>query len=117
MQLRFPPNLRVGTSSWSTTDWCGTFYPESIEPADMIAAYARQLSTVEIDSTWYRMPSRSMVDAWNARTPAGFVFSAKVPRVISHEKYLEDCEAEVNEFVSAMSRLGDKLGPLVLQFP
>ncbi len=117
MQVRFPPNLHVGTSSWSTADWCGSFYPESIEPADMIAAYSRQLSTVEIDSTWYRMPGKSMVDGWNARTPAGFVFSAKVPRVISHDKYLEDCAAEVAEFVEVMSRLGDKLGPLVLQFP
>lgn len=117
MRVHFPTNLRVGTSSWSSTDWRGTFYPESIKPADMISAYAQQLSTVEIDSTWYQMPSRSMVDAWDARTPAGFVFSAKVPRVISHEKQLEDCEAELNEFVSVMSRLGNKLGPLVLQFP
>lgn len=83
----------------------------------MISVYARQLTTVEIDSTWYSIPSRSMVDAWNARTPAGFIFSAKVPRVISHEKYLDGCEAELNEFVAAMSRLGDKLGPMVLQFP
>jgi len=98
-------------------DWCGAFYPASIEPADMISAYAQQLMTVEIDSTWYHMPSWSMVDSWNARTPAGFVFSAKVPRVISHEKYLDGCEAELTEFVAAMSRLGDKLGPMVLQFP
>jgi uncharacterized protein YecE (DUF72 family) len=113
---QFPKNLLVGTSSWSSMDWRGTFYPESIAPADMIGAYARQLATVEIDSTWYQMPSRSMVEAWHARTPAGFVFSAKVPRVISHEKYMEGCEEELNQFVSTMSLLGDKLGPMVLQF-
>jgi len=117
MQMQFPTYLRVGTSSWSSMDWRGTFYPQSIEPADMISAYAQQLSTVEIDSTWYHMPSRAMVDAWDARTPAGFIFSAKVPRVISHEKYLEGCEAELAQFVATMSRLGDKLGPMVLQFP
>ncbi len=83
----------------------------------MIAAYAQKLATVEIDSTWYQMPTKSMVDAWDARTPPGFVFSAKVPRVISHEKYLEDCRAELNQFVNVMSRLGSKLGPMVLQFP
>ncbi len=83
----------------------------------MIAAYARQLSTVEIDSTWYQMPSKAMIEAWDARTPAGFVFSAKVPRVISHDKYLEGCEAELNQFVTAMSGLGEKLGPMVFQFP
>lgn len=83
----------------------------------MIAAYAQHLSTVEIDSTWYQMPTKVMVEAWDARTPSGFIFSAKVPRVISHEKYLEGCAAELNQFVTVMSRLGDKLGPLVLQFP
>ena len=117
MQISFPSNLHVGTSSWSTTDWCGSFYPHSIEPVEMITEYAKQFSTVEIDSSWYRMPSMSMVDAWNVRTPSGFIFSAKVPRVITHDKYLEGCEEEINQFVSVMSRLGEKLGPLVFQFP
>ena len=83
----------------------------------MIRAYAQQLPTVEIDATWHHMPSRTMVDAWKSRTPARFVFSAKVPKVISHEKYLENCDADLKEFLSVMSRLEDKLGPLVLQFP
>jgi uncharacterized protein YecE (DUF72 family) len=117
MKTDFPANLHVGTSSWSTTDWCGSFYPESIAPGEMIAAYARHFSTVEIDATWYHMPSRTMVESWDARTPPGFVFSAKVPRVITHEKVLEGCEAELNQFTTTMSRLGDKLGPLVFQFP
>ena len=117
IDVRFPPNLLVGTSSWSTRDWCGSFYPESIEPGDMIRSYARQLRTVEIDATWHHMPSRNMVEAWKSRTPTGFVFSAKVPKIISHEKYLEDCEAELTEFLTIMSPLEEKLGPLVLQFP
>src|SRR5512136_105725 len=100
MSMKLPPNLFVGTSSWSTTDWCGAFYPESIEPEDMIRVYSSKLRTVEIDSTWYRMPSRKMVENWRSRTPEGFVFSAKVPQMISHEKYLEGCEAELKEFVS-----------------
>jgi uncharacterized protein YecE (DUF72 family) len=114
---RFPANLHVGTSSWSSPDWCGGFYPEGIDPSEMIRAYADRLSTVEIDSTWYRIPTRSMVDAWNERTPADFIFSAKVPRIITHDKYLTDCASELNQFVSVMERLGDKLGPMVLQFP
>ena len=117
MKIAFPSNLLVGTSSWSSKDWCGTFYPESIQPEEMISAYARQLSTVEIDATWYRMPGPAVVDSWRARTPPGFVFSAKVPRIISHDKYLEGCEEEMNQFVRIMSRLGDKLGPMILQFP
>jgi uncharacterized protein YecE (DUF72 family) len=117
MQLRFPPNLLVGTSSWSSPDWCGAFYPESTQPGDMITVYSSKLPTVEIDSTWYHMPSRKMVETWKSRTPDGFIFSAKVPKVISHDKYMEGCQAELNEFVSVMEGLGDRLGPLVLQFP
>ncbi len=83
----------------------------------MLQVYSSKLRTVEIDSTWYRMPSPKMVDTWKARTPDGFIFSAKVPRVISHDKYLEGCEAELNEFISVMSGLGEKLGPMILQFP
>jgi uncharacterized protein YecE (DUF72 family) len=117
MEISFPQNLLVGTSSWSSPDWCGTFYPENTPPADMIAVYSRKLHTVEIDATWHSMPTRTMVEAWKSRTPAGFVFSAKVPKVISHDKYLQDCDADVRTFLSVISGLGDKLGPLVLQFP
>ncbi len=116
-KFQFPPTMRVGTSSWSSPDWCGTFYPESIEPGEMIRAYAAKLPTVEIDSTWYAMPNSRMVDSWKSRTPEGFIFSAKVPKVISHDKYMEDCQSELNEFLSAISRLEGRLGPLVFQFP
>ncbi len=83
----------------------------------MIRAYSHLLPTVEIDATWHRMPNQAMVDAWKSRTPAGFIFSAKVPKTISHDKYLQDCESDLTEFVSVMSRLEEKLGPLVFQFP
>jgi uncharacterized protein YecE (DUF72 family) len=112
-----PENLFIGTSSWSSKDWCGSFYPETISPSEMIAVYAQKLGTVEIDATWHRMPTPTMVNAWKSRTPDSFLFSAKVPRVISHDKYLEDCESELKHFLSVMSPLGEKLGPLVLQFP
>jgi len=117
MPTRFPSNLLVGTSSWSSPDWCGSFYPDRIEPGEMIQVYSSKLPTVEIDSTWYHMPSRKMIETWKSRTPDGFIFSAKAPKVISHDKYLEGCEAELNEFISVMSGLGDRLGPMILQFP
>ncbi len=117
MHIQFPSALRVGTSSWSSRDWCGPFYPNPIAPAEMIGFYATRFDTVEIDSTWHGMPSPGTVDGWNARTPKGFVFSAKVPRVITHDNYLEGCEQELATFLGTMSRLGEKLGPLVLQFP
>jgi len=112
MTESLPSNLFVGTSSWSSRDWCGSFYPDAIEPGQMIAYYAGEYRTVEIDSTWHYMPNQAMVNAWRERTPAGFVFSAKVPKVISHEKYLEDCEEDLNRclFQQPLRRLRPRIG-------
>ncbi len=112
-----PSNLHVGTSSWSNVDWYDVFYPKGLAPAEFIGYYAQYFDTVEIDTTFYRPPTRANVAAWAKRTPKGFVFSAKVPQVITHEKGLEDCGQEFQEFITTMDGLGDKLGPLVFQFP
>ena len=111
------PNLRLGTSSWSSEDWVGTFYPPGTPPADFLGAYARHSDTVEVDSTYNRIPSESMVRNWFARTPPGFTFAAKFPQVITHEKVLRDCREEAANFLCTMSLLEDRLGPLLLQFP
>jgi uncharacterized protein YecE (DUF72 family) len=113
----FPEGLHVGTSSWSSDDWKGSFYSGDAKPAEYITQYAAQLPTVEIDATFYRIPAESMVEGWRKKTPEGFLFAAKIPQVITHEKYLEDCEFEFNLFLERMSLLGDRLGPLVFQFP
>jgi len=110
------PPLRIGTSSWSAPSWEGPFYPKGTLPADYLPFYASEFDTVEVDATFYRTPSARMVDAWHDRTPAGFVFAAKIPRVITHEKMLVGCEEEMGEFLKVMDRLGDKLGPLLFQF-
>lgn len=112
-----PDNLRLGTSSWSEKDWVGPFYPAGTKPADFIRFYATQFSTVEIDATFYRMPTEKNVDAWARRTPDGFRFAAKTPRIITHDKVLVDALDEMCQFVDIMSRLEDKLGVLLLQFP
>jgi uncharacterized protein YecE (DUF72 family) len=109
--------LRLGTSSWSSQDWVGVFYPPATAPADFISEYAKHFDTVEVDSTFYRAPSPAMVRNWAARTPSGFLVAAKFPQVITHEKVLLDCSSELSEFLTTMDLLGDKLGPLVLQFP
>jgi len=108
--------LRLGTSSWSAESWAGVFYPSGTRPADYLAHYATHFETVEIDATFYRIPSESMVDGWRDKTPPGFLFAAKIPQVITHEKFLEGCGEELGSFLRVMERLGDKLGPLLLQF-
>jgi len=88
-----------------------------MRPADYLAFYAEHFHTVEVDSTFYACPSARTVSNWAARTPEGFIFSVKVPRVITHEKALVDCDADLKQFLDAMDILAGKLGPVVFQFP
>ena len=110
------PLIRLGTSAFTAAGWPGSFYPDGLKPADYLSYYATQFDTVELDNTFYRTPSESTVRGWNAKTPPGFIFAAKVPQVITHEKVLVDCEKELAQFLKAMDLLGDKLGPLLFQF-
>ena len=84
--------VRLGTSSWSCKDWIGTVYPRGSAPKDFLGVYAERYDTVEVDSTWYRSPTEYLVRKWVRDTPEGFLFSAKVPRTITHEKALVDCQ-------------------------
>ncbi len=108
--------LRIGASSWSAPSWEGVFYPHGTPPGKFIEYYARRFDTVEIDATFYGTPDARTVDGWRDKTPPGFLFAAKVPQVITHEKLLEGCRDEMLEFVRVMERLGDRLGPMLLQF-
>ena len=108
--------LRIGASSWSAESWEGPFYPPGTSPSDYLAHYASEFDTVEIDATFYRTPTERIVDGWRDKTPTGFLFAAKVPQVITHEKLLENCGDELGAFLRVMARLGDKLGPLLFQF-
>src|SRR5882762_6750098 len=109
-------SLYIGTSAFTAAGWEGTFYPRGTKPADFLSYYATKFNSVEIDSTFYRSPSKSTVQGWESKTPPGFSFAAKVPQLITHENVLVDCDAEFKEFVKTMDLLGDKLGPLLLQF-
>lgn len=109
--------LYLGTSSWTADGWVGSFYPEGTKQADFLPYYAQHFNTVEIDSTFYRVPTAQTVANWRERTPDGFLFAAKVPQIITHEKTLVDAEDDLKTFLSVMDGLGDKLGPLLFQFP
>ena len=109
--------IRLGTSSWTGDGWVGSFYPAASKPQDFLPLYAERFDTVEIDSTFYRIPAASTVRQWRERTPDGFIFAAKIPQIITHEKMLLDAEDDLAAFLRVMDVLGDKLGPLLLQFP
>jgi uncharacterized protein YecE (DUF72 family) len=109
--------IRLGTSAFTAAGWPGTFYPEDAKPAEYLSYYAREFDTVEVDSTFYRAPSPNTVRGWYEKTPPNFIFAAKVPQEITHEKVLVDCEADLNRFLGAMDQLREKLGPLLFQFP
>lgn len=117
-----------GTSSWSEKSWKGVFYPRELKSADWLGWYSTQFPSVEADSTYYAIPPRERVRGWATRTVDGFVMSAKFPRSIVHggesEKpdgarvlAWEHVGADTERFVDTLRILGDKLGPLVLQFP
>jgi uncharacterized protein YecE (DUF72 family) len=108
--------LYGGTSAFTAAGWEGTFYPPGTKPVDFLSYYATKFNTVEVDSTFYRTPSKATVLGWDSKTPKGFVFATKVPQVIKHEKVLVDCEPEFKQFMEAMDILGEKLGPLLFQF-
>ncbi len=111
------PGLLLGTSSFTADGWQGSFYPPGMQTGNFLSYYATQFKTVEIDSTYYGTPSAATVTNWYERTPPDFIIAAKVPQIITHEKMMVNCEAEFDEFIGRMHLLGEKLGPLLLQFP
>jgi uncharacterized protein YecE (DUF72 family) len=109
-------SIRLGTSAFTAAGWPGTFYPKNLKAADYLSFYAEHFDAVEVDSTFYGTPRVSTVQSWNAKTPQGFLFAAKMPQEITHKKVLKDCDAEFKTFLTTMDTLGEKLGPLLFQF-
>ncbi len=112
-----PSLLHLGTSGWSYEDWKGTFYPSDLAQTQRLEYYTTQFNTVEVDSTFYGIPPRSRVENWARVAPAQFEFAVKVPKVITHDKALVDCDSEMREFLAVIDSLGDRLGPILFQFP
>jgi len=112
--------LRFGTSGWSYDEWLGVFYETASE--SKLAAYAKVFNTAEIDSSFYRAPTKGMVLGWLRYTPEDFVFAAKVPQTVTHDRRIDvgkRAEEDVRSFCELMDPLNDagKLGPLLLQLP
>ena len=102
---------------WSYKFWVGKLYPEGTKPAQYLAEYAKAMNSVEIDATFYRIPSVSTVETWRDSVPAEFRFSAKFPRTVTHAPGLAYDAERLEIFLRHIEVLGGKLGPLLLQFP
>ncbi|MCW4001446.1 MAG: DUF72 domain-containing protein [Candidatus Bathyarchaeota archaeon] len=112
-----PPKLHLGTIGWSYTFWKGNFYPAKTASKDFLGYYAGQFGTVEVDSTFYRIPTEQTIRSWGSQTPKGFLFSFKFPQLITHIRQLRDCQVQTASFLSRLEPLGDRVGALLLQFP
>jgi uncharacterized protein YecE (DUF72 family) len=109
-------DLFIGTQGFAFKDWVGPFFPGGTPAGRYLEWYSHQFRTVEIDSTFYGIPKPATVANWRERTPQGFRFAAKFPQAITHHKMLVDCDELTDTYVKTMRGLGDKLGPLLLQF-
>jgi len=109
--------INVGTSGYGYKEWKGRFYPEKISPKDMLRFYSERLTTVEINNTFYHMPTKNVLVSWAEQVPAGFLFALKAPQVITHMKQLRNVGEETDYLFRTLSVLEKKLGPILFQFP
>lgn len=109
--------LRIGTSGWHYKHWVGTFYPERTAASKMLAYYQERFDTVELNNTFYRLPTQSALENWRDSTPAGFCFAAKGSRFLTHMKKLKDPEQGLERYFGAVDVLENKLGPVLFQLP
>jgi uncharacterized protein YecE (DUF72 family) len=109
--------LYLGCPIWAFRGWVGNFYPEKTKPSDYLYEYARRLTAIEGNTTFYAVPADKTIEQWAAATPATFRFCFKIPKAISHAGTLADRIPAAQEFVRVMSQLGERLGPMFLQLP
>jgi uncharacterized protein YecE (DUF72 family) len=109
--------VRVGTSGWHYPHWQGPYYPQDLPADHWLAHYARELSTVEVNGTFYRLPEATTLAAWREQTPEGFLFSIKASRTITHMRKLRNCAEPLGLLLARARLLGPKLGPLLFQLP
>jgi len=111
--------ILIGTSGYNYPEWKGSFYPADLPAAKMLLYYASRFDTVEINYTFYRMPTPKLVAGWCAQVPEGFRFTLKAPRRITHDKRLRpaDVAESLRGFMTAAGELGPRMGALLFQLP
>lgn len=109
--------IRAGTSGFSYRQWRGSFYPRELPADRYLSYYATRLETVEVNNTFYRMPSRALLEGWRGAVPPGFSFVLKAPQRITHRKRLHGVSEDLGFFLETAAALGPGLGPLLFQLP
>lgn len=112
-----PGEVRVGTSGWSYDHWDGPFYPDDLPSSERLRFYASRFSTVEINATFYRLPTEEAVASWRHAVPEGFLFAVKGSRFITHYRKLESAEESIRSFLDRVSGLGESLAVVLWQLP
>jgi uncharacterized protein YecE (DUF72 family) len=109
--------IQIGTSGWHYKHWLGNFYPAGTTGAEMFDWYARHFHTVEINNSFYRLPSAKTFDSWRESSPRKFCFAVKASRFTTHMKKLKDPKSSSEKFFLVAERLEEKLGPILFQLP
>jgi uncharacterized protein YecE (DUF72 family) len=111
------PRIWVGTSGWQYADWRGRLYPRALPQTRWLECYAESFPTVELNNSFYRLPSEQAFHAWARRTPPGFVMAVKASRFITHVRRLREPRDPVRLLWSRTDALGDRRGPVLFQLP
>jgi uncharacterized protein YecE (DUF72 family) len=109
--------IHIGTSGWHYDHWRGPFYPKNLASAELLKFYQQKFHTVEINNSFYRLPSEKALIEWREAVPAGFIFAVKGSRFITHMKKLQDPEKSIAPFIARVPLLEDRLGPILFQLP
>ena len=109
--------VHIGTSGWHYKHWCGPYYEEKLPTSKMLACYYKDFDTVEINNSFYRLPSDEAFANWREQTPPGFCFAVKASRFITHMKKLKDPENALENLIPRAEKLREKLGPILFQLP
>jgi uncharacterized protein YecE (DUF72 family) len=109
--------ILIGTSGYNYPEWKGNFYPSDLPAARMLPYYAARFPTVEINYTFYRIPTERIVSGWAGATPEGFKLTLKAPRRMTHDKKLRDSGDLLQYFCATAGTLGSRLGALLFQLP
>src|SRR5512140_2250146 len=117
MKDKMSSQIYLGCPIWSFKGWVGNFYPAGTKAPAYLHEYARRLTAIEGNTTFYAVPAEKTIEQWAAATPETFRFCFKIPKAISHSGTLADRVDAAHELIRILGQLGTRLGPLFLQLP